>query len=133
MKRWVLALLVTAVSLWVLAPGFSQEDMVVVDASPFDNPQRPPSLFQHDAHNEKAGIDDCAECHHVYEDGKKLEDENSADQRCSDCHALRAQGRIPGLTQAFHANCKGCHLEQKKGPVMCGQCHVWRPDTARAK
>lgn len=133
MKRWILALLVAAVSLWGLAPVFSQEDMVVVDTSPFDNPQRPPSLFRHDAHNEKAGIDDCAECHHVYEDGKKLEDEHSADRRCSDCHALQARGRVPGLTQAFHANCKGCHLDQKKGPVMCGQCHLWRPDTAGVK
>jgi hypothetical protein len=26
--------------------------------------------------------------------------------------------------KAYHLNCKGCHQEQKKGPVMCGECHV---------
>lgn len=133
MKRWVLALLAAAVSLWAFAPVFSQEEMVAVDTTPFERPQRPPSLFRHDTHNEKAGIDDCTECHHVYQDGKKVEDEHSIDQRCADCHGPDAQGRVPGLTQAFHANCKGCHLQQKKGPVMCGQCHVWRPNPAAGK
>jgi cytochrome c553 len=133
MQRWVLTLLAAVFSLWALAPVFSQEEMVVVDTSSFEKPQRPPSLFRHDAHNEKAGLDDCAECHHVYQDGKKVEDEHSIDQRCADCHGPAAQGRVPGLTQAFHANCKGCHLQQKKGPVMCGQCHVWRPNPAAGK
>jgi hypothetical protein len=113
----------------LLAPGFTQEDMVAVDTAPFANPQRPPSRFNHDAHNETAGLDDCAECHHVYADGKKVEGESSEDQRCADCHGAAAEGRKPSLTQAFHANCKGCHLQQKKGPILCGQCHVRRPET----
>jgi hypothetical protein len=28
------------------------------------------------------------------------------------------------LRRALHLNCKGCHLENKKGPIMCGQCHI---------
>jgi hypothetical protein len=28
------------------------------------------------------------------------------------------------LRKAFHRNCKGCHLEQEKGPILCGECHV---------
>jgi len=132
MKRWALALVLAGASLWLWAPGFSQEDMVTVDTGPFERPQRAPSLFRHDAHNEKAGIDTCNECHHVYRDGKKVEDESSEDQSCADCHGQKAQGRAPSLTTAFHTNCKGCHLEQRKGPVMCGQCHVWRPNAAGA-
>ena len=52
--------------------GWSQDEMIIVDNSVFDNPQRTPSRFEHDLHNEAAGIDDCAECHHVYEDGAVL-------------------------------------------------------------
>jgi hypothetical protein len=132
MKRWALALVAAGASLWLLAPGFSQEDMVTVDTSPFERPQRAPALFTHDAHNEKAGIDTCNECHHVFRDGKKVEDESSEGERCADCHGQKAQGRAPSLATAFHTNCKGCHLEQRKGPVMCGQCHVWRPNAAGA-
>jgi hypothetical protein len=132
MQRWALALVLAGASLWLLLPGFSQEDMVAVDISPFEKPQRAPSRFTHDAHNEMAGIDSCSECHHVYRDGKKVEDESSEGERCADCHGRKAQGRVPSLTNAFHTNCKGCHLERQKGPVMCGQCHVWRPNKAGA-
>ena len=108
----------------ILMPAFSQEDMEVVDDEGFSKKQRPPVTFRHDEHNEKAGLEDCSECHHVYEDGKKLEDESSEDQSCSECHDEKGSGDMPGLRKAFHTNCKGCHLEQNKGPVMCGSCHV---------
>jgi len=111
--------------LLVLVSAYAQEDMVVVSSDPFVDPQRPPSVFRHDEHNERAGIEECNECHHLYDkNGKRLEDESSEDQRCSDCHGLKADGRKPGLMKAFHTNCEGCHKEKKKGPVMCGQCHV---------
>ena len=93
----------------------------------FANPQRASSVFAHDAHNESAGIEDCAVCHHLYEDGKLVEGESSEDQRCSDCHQEKADGKQPALMRAFHLNCKGCHLEKADGPVMCGECH--RRDT----
>ena len=66
-----------------LGTAWSQDDMTVVDNAAFDNPQRTPSVFVHDEHNETAGIDDCAECHHVYEDGELVEDESSEDQSCA--------------------------------------------------
>jgi hypothetical protein len=25
--------------------------------------------------------------------------------------------------RAYHRQCMGCHMEQKKGPVSCGDCH----------
>jgi hypothetical protein len=117
--------LAVMVSTLIFLSAHSQEDMIVVNSDVFENQQRPPAVFHHDEHNEIAEIEECNECHHVYdEDGKRVEDESSEDQRCSDCHELEASGRKPALMKAFHANCKGCHQEKKKGPIMCGQCHV---------
>ncbi len=125
MMKWLKFILIVQAFIGILLiPAFSQEDMEVVDDVGFSTRQRPPAVFRHDEHNEKAEIEDCNECHHVYEDGEKLEDESSEDQSCSDCHEEKDSGNIPGLRKAFHTNCKGCHLEQKKGPIMCGTCHV---------
>jgi hypothetical protein len=104
--------------------AYSQEDMTHVDNSDFENPQREASVFRHEEHNEAAEIEECNECHHVYENGQKLEYDSSEDQRCSECHELNSAGNPPSLLRAFHANCKECHLQKKKGPIMCGECHV---------
>ena len=109
--------------LFGLTAAWSQDEMTVVDNSVFDNPQRPPSVFVHDEHNETAGIDDCSVCHHVYEDGQLVADESSEDMRCSDCHDLESADDQPSLMNAFHANCKGCHEAEGKGPIICGECH----------
>ena len=109
----------------VIATAYSQEDMQFVDNSEFDNPQRPPAVFDHDTHNENAGIDDCSQCHHLFdENGQKLEGESSEDQMCSDCHGPTDEGRKPRLMKAYHLNCKGCHQKNQKGPILCAQCHV---------
>jgi hypothetical protein len=121
-KRIALPLMIAIV--FSLTTAWSQDEMTVVDNSVFDNPQRSPSMFVHDEHNETAGIDECSECHHVYEDGELVEDESSEDMRCSDCHDLAKSDDQPALMNAFHANCKGCHEAEGKGPIMCGECHV---------
>ena len=115
--------IIALAGLLVWAVAWAQEDMVTVEPDAFNNPQRTASVFRHDEHNEAAAIEDCAVCHHLYENGKLVEDGSSEDQRCSDCHQLEAQGRQLGLMRAFHTNCKGCHLEKNAGPVMCGECH----------
>jgi hypothetical protein len=112
-------------SLWMV-DAWSQENMKAVSPEGFTNPRRPAAVFPHDAHNDKAGIENCSQCHHVYQDGKLVEDESSEDRGCADCHGVEDAGRQPGLMKAFHLNCKGCHQQQKKGPVMCGECHVRR-------
>jgi hypothetical protein len=123
-NRIIMIAFIGLISVLLLTSAHSQEDMVAVDNSVFDNARRSPSIFVHDAHNEEAGIDDCSECHHVYaDDGQLVADESSEDQLCSDCHGVEADGRRPGLMKAFHMNCKGCHLKEKTGPVMCGECH----------
>jgi hypothetical protein len=45
-------------------------------------------------------IEDCNECHHVYEDGEKLEDESSEDSSCSECHEEKGSGKAPGTSWA---------------------------------
>ncbi len=126
MKRSVILFIsICLVIAMAMATAYSQEDMEFVDNAVFDNPQRTPSVFFHDPHNEAAELDDCGICHHLYdESGAKLEGESSEDQMCSDCHGAEDEGAKPGLVKAYHLNCKGCHLEQQKGPILCAQCHV---------
>ena len=125
MKKFFLLTLFLPMMLVVLIlPAMSQEDMEMIEDEGFQSRQRPAAVFRHDEHNEAAEIEECTECHHVYEDGKKLEDESSEDQLCSDCHNQDATDDRPHLAKAFHLNCKGCHHAKKKGPIMCGECHV---------
>ncbi|MFZ5572236.1 MAG: acidic tetraheme cytochrome c3 TmcA [Thermodesulfobacteriota bacterium] len=114
----------TALCIWLssIIIAFPQEDMKYIDNTVFEHARRPMVQFEHDAHNEKAAIEDCNQCHHVYRDGVLVEDESSEDQRCSDCHLEKQANPLP-LMKAFHLNCKGCHEEQQAGPVMCGECH----------
>ncbi len=124
-------ILVLAGCLLLIVSAAAQEDMVAVDPSPFENPQRAPSVFHHEEHNLNADIWECNVCHHVYDDaGNLLKDESSEGTPCADCHGLKDDGRQPGLMKAFHQRCQGCHLKEAKGPVMCGECHRWRPPAA---
>ena len=125
MKKHLLLVLISATMSVILAlPVFSQEDMEVIENDGFTKRQRPPVVFKHDEHNENAEIEECNECHHVYEGGERLEDESSEDQSCADCHSENGSDDRPRLTKAFHLNCKECHQTAKKGPIMCGECHV---------
>ena len=119
-------LAITIFSFLLTLTAFGQEDMVVVEGDSFEVQRRPSAVFRHDEHNEAAEIEECNECHHVYENGERLEDESSEEQRCVECHTEKSDGNRPGLRKAFHSNCKGCHQSKKQGPVMCGECHVRR-------
>jgi len=123
-KSAVFILTLISISVFIFVSAYSQDEMEFVDNSVFENPERVPSVFLHDEHNEKAEVEECNECHHIYEDEKLVEDESSEDQRCSECHEMEASGNMPALMKAYHTNCKGCHLEKKKGPIMCGECHI---------
>jgi len=125
-RQSAVTLILVLISILFVLPGFAQEDMVVVEGDSFDNQRRPSAVFRHDDHNETAEIEECNECHHVYENGERLADESSEDQRCVDCHAEKTSGNQPGLRKAFHLNCKGCHQSKRQGPVMCGECHARR-------
>ncbi len=111
-------------------PGtaFSNGEQERLDPSAFNMPQRPGSLFSHDDHTQMENIsDDCAICHHVYENKTLVPDESSEDNACSDCHSLRPSPENGiSLVQAFHKRCKECHYASENGPVLCGQCHIKR-------
>jgi hypothetical protein len=124
MKSWISTLFsIGLISVLLIATGYTQEEMVLVDNNVFGDARRPSSVFVHDAHNENAGLEECSECHHLYADGELQEGESSEDQSCGDCHNLEAEENQPGLMKAFHLNCKGCHQKENVGPVMCGECH----------
>jgi len=125
-KQHIVILMVALISFLMVLPALSQEDMEVVPGDSFERQRRPSAVFRHDDHNDTAGLEECSECHHVYENGEKLADESSEGERCADCHTEKDADGQPGLRKAFHINCKGCHLSKKQGPVMCGECHVRR-------
>lgn len=106
---------------------FSQEDIRFVDDSGFAKNLRPLPIFNHDEHNYEAGIDDCITCHHVYENGKRSEWDSSEGMECSECHIPKNPDDPMELISAYHGQCRGCHLEKKKGPFLCGECHVKQP------
>jgi hypothetical protein len=112
----------------VSCAGFSaycQEDMSFVRDSAFTDRMRPSVPFLHDEHNEMANIEECNECHHVWEDGKILEWDSSEDKECSECHLSEESGETHmDLIKAYHDMCKGCHMNQKAGPVQCSECHM---------
>ena len=124
LQRFLFIMLSISVLWLFLATIHAQEDLTRIDNSVFTKAVRPAVLFQHDEHNQKAGIDECNECHHIYEDGERLEYESSEDQMCSECHTLQPSDNPLPLMKAFHKNCKGCHTEKKSGPIMCGECHT---------
>ena len=102
----------------------SQEYVKGVQDSGFKKLMRPTVPFAHDEHNEKAQIEECSTCHHVYEDGKLLEGESSQDSECSECHQSAGDRYALSLVKAYHGRCKGCHDEKQAGPIMCADCHV---------
>jgi hypothetical protein len=127
MKKWLMGGFVTVLFIIVMfsgGSGFSQENIKAVDDSAFAERIRPKVAFFHDDHNEKAGIDDCSKCHHVYDGAKVVEDESSEDKECSACHVNEQGENLQGLAATYHLRCKGCHMENKKGPVTCSECHM---------
>ena len=107
----------------VILPAVSQEDIETVNDSAFEKQTRPAVAFFHDEHNEKAAIEECNVCHHMFEDGKWLDDDDSIGMECSECHYSKTHDSVADLIRVYHLQCGGCHLEQKAGPVLCGECH----------
>lgn len=126
MKKYKIVIYAAVPIIFLLAgtfTAFSQEDIETVNDSAFTKLTRPAVVFSHDAHNEMAAIEECNVCHHMFEDGKLSNDDDSIGMECSECHYTEAENSIPDLIRAYHLQCSGCHRQQKIGPVMCGECH----------
>jgi len=106
-----------------MMPAYSQEDIMELADEAFGDRERPAAVFAHEEHNEKAEIEECNVCHHIYEGGKWVEDESSEGQGCADCHNVEEGHPTRPLMKAYHDLCKQCHLDNNKGPVTCGECH----------
>lgn len=100
--------------------------------------QRPSVAFTHDDH---MGSYECLDCHHRYEDGENVLDEDELTDvepdeiimlnlpqeelsgiKCASCH--NKDNKIMKSREAFHRQCIGCHEKESVGPVLCGECHL---------
>ncbi len=104
----------------------AQFHITTVEDSAFSERERlkPVVSFYHDEHNDAAGIYDCSICHHVWEDGQRLEYQDSVGMECSACHLAEPDATEMDLIRAYHLQCRTCHMEQKAGPILCGECHT---------
>lgn len=120
--RWGYLAAALAAVIFAAFSCYAQEDVKKVEDSAFKHQMRPAVPFVHEAHNEKAGIEDCSTCHHVFQNGKKLEGGSSEGRQCSECHMAKGSNSMD-LIKAYHDQCKGCHMAKGKGPVTCAECH----------
>ena len=90
--------------------------------------------LSHKKHNVDYKIG-CAECHHVYKDGKNVWKEGDHVDKCSKCHDPKKKNKkekTMKLQNAYHRNCKNCHkdLAKKEKPTgpfkKCNKCHEKR-------
>jgi class III cytochrome C family protein len=111
-------------------------DMVTIENKDYKKDKKRPVPFSHKMHStdKKYGPVACADCHHVYKDGKNVwtGDAKKFDNvdKCSKCHDPKKNTKDGGvkvmkLQNAYHKNCKNCHKAEKKGPFKkCNECHV---------
>lgn len=130
-RSMLLAMVVLAVTGLALAPCAVAQEAEIALGTDQDVPsQRPPVAFTHELHME---LLECLACHHAYEDGFNVLDEDELVEgnpaiRCAACHNDQADLE---RQDAYHRQCIGCHIETRKadaasGPEMCGACH--RPE-----
>jgi predicted CXXCH cytochrome family protein len=105
-------------------------DEISVKSKAFETHKKAAVKLSHKKHNVDYKIA-CAECHHVYKDGKNVFKEGDPVQACSECHdPVKSEGKVKKLMLAYHKNCQGCHKDleaagKPTGPTKkCNDCHV---------
>ncbi len=103
------------------------ETILINNSAKFKNKRRAPVMFNHEAHMETA---ECLDCHHRYEDGENVMEEDeleegNPDVLCGSCHNVNSTCE---LQETYHGQCMGCHIKGRKtgesaGPRMCNGCH----------
>jgi hypothetical protein len=111
-----------------LSLALAQEEVINLSGDADTARQRAPVAFSHELH---MGLYECLDCHHKYENGENVLDEDeliedSPEISCAGCHD---DGASIDRQRAFHRQCMGCHIEVRKagetsGPEMCGACHL---------
>ena len=103
-------------------PALGQEDIVSLADPAFGTLRRPASQFNHAKHTDDFGIG-CEYCHHQgMENGEFIPSDDPGADKCADCHAVNPESGT-SLRNAYHKLCENCHEREKKGPIMCGECH----------
>jgi hypothetical protein len=132
----LVAVAVLMASMVVLAQQKAADD-ITIKAGLWATPTKAPVHFTHKKHAEDYKIA-CAECHHVYKDGKNVWKDSDPVDKCEKCHneptiegekKLSPEQQKLNLKLAFHNNCQTCHQKLKKdkpdtkAPVTCAGCH----------
>jgi len=145
-KRTLLVLMVAALGVAFLVAGVyaTQEspETITMDSPVFAKHKKALVTLSHKKHAADYKVA-CADCHHVYTEGKNTWKEGDAVDKCTKCHseakAPKAKGGAPKLSKAdkiksyyysaIHENCVGCHKDAKKAdpakavPTKCKECH----------
>jgi hypothetical protein len=116
-------------------------DTITMDSKIYPKHTKKNVTFTHKEHADHKDIG-CADCHHVYKDGKNTWKEGDVVQKCEECHnePAKPKGDKTKMSKAekikkyckdaVHANCKGCHKkmidkesEMGKSLKKCSGCH----------
>ena len=143
----VISVIIAMAVAFLCSMGFAKdaEKIMTLNSTVYKKHKKALVKFSHEAHakDEKYGPVPCADCHHVYKDGKNVWKEGDEVQKCQECHkeakAPKAKKGEPKMSKeekilkyhysAIHANCVGCHKKvAKKDPgkkeiAKCTACH----------
>ncbi len=113
-------------------------DVITMDSKVYKKHTKGLVELHHKKHAEHEGIS-CADCHHVYKDGKNTWKEGDPVQKCAECHNktgkapkdMKKAEKIKSYHKdAIHENCKSCHKKMiDKGSELgksinkCTGCH----------
>ena len=144
-KQSLLVLVVVSLSVvFLFAVVYATQqapDTITMESKLFPKHKKSLVTLNHKKHNVDYNIA-CADCHHMYKDGKNVWKEGDTVQKCDACHteAKAPTGAdAPKLSKAekiktyyysaIHENCVGCHKDLKKAdptkviPTKCAECH----------
>ncbi len=102
--------------------------VITIDNLGYESDNKGPVIFSHARHYYEYNID-CAQCHHIYQDGQNIWKQGDSVQKCATCHdPNEEQDNVFKLQKAFHDNCRSCHSEVSKegkdAPYRkCSDCH----------
>ena len=106
---------------------YSQPEDILIDSGLEGlKKSRPAVTFPHTLHMDSH---DCLECHHNYQNGENVLDEEDLNEdggaACSSCHFKTA---YIGLKTAYHRQCIQCHRTLNRLPgndlsITCRDCH----------
>ena len=104
-------------SVGVLTAAEKQEqpEMIKLQNKDYKKDKKGPVKFMHKEHHVDYKIA-CAECHHLYKDGKNVWKDGDHVDKCSKCHPViwpkgkkKKKGEAMKLQNAYHKDCKTCH------------------------